>query len=282
LFGDNGLADARGADVTNPYGTDPGQQPQGLGNPGTQAPQFVAPGSQVPYGPPQYGPPQYGPYGPPSYPTQPPRAPQPPGPRKGSPSGPIVLVVVLALVAGIAFGGYALWQGMTPKPVTQATPTRPAARTTGQATSTSTSRSSASSGSSAANADCMAGDKITTSDFIAIVPASWSCNGEDGDISLSSTRDDAIWVEHDTGQGSVDDCTSQIDGMGTVSALPQEKWGGVTARAYEAVDSGDIYGVRCAVVGSQTWYLMYFPLDSKDDAAVRADVSRVMSTWVWK
>jgi len=27
---------------------------------------------------------------------------------------------------------------------------------------------------------------------------------------------------------------------------------------------------------------MYFPLDSKDDAAVRADVSRVMSTWVWK
>ena len=273
--------------MTNPYGTDPGQQPQGLGNPGTQAPQFVAPGSQVPYGPPQYGPPQYGPpqygpYGPPSYPTQPPRAPQPPGPRKGSPSGPIVLVVVLALVAGIAFGGYALWQGMTPKPVTQATPTRPAARTTGQATSTSTSRSSASSGSSAANADCMAGDKITTSDFIATVPASWSCDGDDGDISLSSTRDDAIWVEHDSGQGTVDDCTSQIDGLGTVSALPQEKWGGVTARAYQAVDSGDIYGVRCAVVGSQTWYLMYFPLDSKDDAAVRADVTKVMSTWVWK
>jgi len=91
--------------VTNPYGTDPGHQPQGLGNPGTQGPQFVAPGSQVPYGPPQYGQ-----YGPPSYPTQPPpqpygqnfqqqygqgyqppRAPQPPGPRKGSPSGPIVL-----------------------------------------------------------------------------------------------------------------------------------------------------------------------------------------------
>jgi hypothetical protein len=271
LFGDNGLADARGADVTNPYGTDPGQHPQGLGNPGTQAPQFVAPGSQVPYGPPPYGQ-----YGPPSYPTQPP----PPGPRKGSSSGPIVLAVILALVAGITFGGYALWQGMTPKPVTQATPTLPAARMTGQATSTS--RSSASSGSSAANAGCMAGDKITTSDFIAIVPASWSCDGEAGDISLSSTRGDAIWVEHNTGQGSVDDCTSQIDGMGTVSALPQEKWGGVTARAYQAVDSGDIYGVRCAVVGSQTWYLMYFPLGSKDDAAVRADVTKVMSTWVWK
>jgi len=36
------------------------------------------------------------------------------------------------------------------------------------------------------------------------------------------------------------------------------------------------------VVGSQTWYLMYFPLDSKDDADVRADVTKVMSTWVWK
>jgi hypothetical protein len=66
-----------------------------------------------------------------------------------------------------------------------------------------------------------------------------------------------------------------------VSALPQETWGGKTALAYQAVDSGDIYGVRCVVVGSQTW-LMYFPLDSKDDAAVRADVTKVMSTWDWK
>jgi len=281
--------------VTNPYGTDPGQQPQGLGNPGTQGPQFVAPGSQVPYGPPQYGQ-----YGPPSYPTQPPpppvygqdhqqpygqgyqppRAPQPPARRKSSSSGAIVLVVVLAVVAGIAFGGYALWQGMTPKPVTQATPTRATARTIGQATSTS--RSTASSGSTAVNADCMAGDKITTSDFIATVPASWSCDGADGDVSLSSTRDDAIWVEHDSGTGTAGDCTSRIDELGTVSALPQETWGGKTALAYQAVDSGDIYGIRCVVVGSQTWYLMYFPLDSKDDAAVRADVTKVMSTWVWK
>jgi hypothetical protein len=48
------------------------------------------------------------------------------------------------------------------------------------------------------------------------------------------------------------------------------------------VDSGDIYGVRCVVLGSQTWYLMYFPLSPKDDAAVRADVTKVLSTWVWK
>ncbi len=271
--------------MTNPYGTDPGQQPQGLGNPGTQGPHFVAPGSQVPYGPPQYGQnfqPPYGqgyqqPYG---QGYQPPRAPQPLAPRKSSSSGAIVLVVVLAVVAGIALGGYALWQGTTPKPVTQATPTRPTARTTGQATSTS--RSTASSGSPAAIADCMAGDKITTSDFIATVPASWSCDGADGDISLSSTRDDAIWVEHDSGTGTAEDCTSQIDDLGTVSALPQETWGGKTALAYQAVDSGDIYGIRCVVVGSQTWYLMYFPLDAKDDAAVRADVTKVMSTWVWE
>jgi hypothetical protein len=293
LFGDNGVADARGADVTNPYGTDPGQQPQGLGNPGTQGPQFVAPGWQVP------GPPRYGQYGPPSYPTQtppppvygqgyqqpygqgyqPPRAPQPPAPRKSS-SGVIVLVVVLAVVAGIALGGYGLWQGMTPRPVTQASPTRPTARTTGAATSTS--RPTASSGSRAANADCMAGDKITTNDFIAIVPASWSCDGAGGDISLSSTRDDAIWVEHDSGTGTAAECTSQIDDLGTVSALTQETWGGKTALAYQAVDSGDIYGIRCVLVGSQTWSLMYFPLDSKDDAAIRADVTKLMSTWVWK
>ena len=286
--------------MTNPYGTDPGHQPQGLGNPGAQGPQFIAPGAPGPYVQPQYGasypqpqgqPGQYGPYGPPSsYPTQPPpqpygqgyqppRAPQPP-PGKSSRSGAIVLVVVLAVVAGIALGGYAIWQGVSPKPVTQASPTRPTARTTGQATSTS--RATASSRSTAASTDCMAGDKITTSDFIATVPASWSCDGQDWDISLSSTRYDAIWVQHDSGSGDAEGCKGQIDGLGTVSALPQETWGGKTALAYQADDSGDIYGVRCVVVGSQTWYLMYFPLDSKDDAAVRADVTKVMSTWVWK
>ena len=284
--------------MTNPYGTDPGQQPHGLGNPGTQGPQFIAPGAPGPFVHPQYGasypqptgqPGQYGPYGPPSpYPTpppqpygqgyQPPRVPQPPG--KGSRAGAIVLVVVLVVVAGIALSGYAIWQGVSLKPVTQSSPTRPTARTTGQATSTS--QATTSSRSTAASADCMPGDMITTSDFIATVPASWSCDGEDGDISISSTRDDGIWVQHEMGTSDAEGCKAHIDGPGTMSTLPQETWGGKTAFAYEVDDSGDIYGVRCVVVGSQTWYLMYFPLDSKDDAAVRADVTKVMSTWVWK
>jgi len=311
--------------VTNPYGTDPGSQPQGLGTPVTQGPQFVAPGTPGQYGPPQYGPPQYGPPGPPqgpparpqyaqpgpygpppTYPMppppqpygqnfqqpygqnfqqpygqgyQPPRAPQPPSKRSSSPA--IVIVVVLALVVGIVFGGYAVWTSSTAKPVTQPTPTRQATGTTAGQPS-ATIRPTATSGTTAGSTDCAAGDTITASAFIATVPANWSCDGDDGDISITSTRSDAIWVDHGSGAGDAADCKSQIEELGPVTALPQESWGGKTALAYQAVDSGDIFGVRCAVVGGQAWYLMYFPLDANDDATVRADVTKVLSTWVWK
>jgi len=305
--------------VTNPYGNDPGSQPQGLGNPGGQGPQFVAPGSPGQYGPPPYGPPQYGPpqYGPPQYgppqnqpappygqpgpyaapgsygvsatrapqapaygPGYPPVLPQPPRKRSSS-TASVVVVVLLALVAGIAFGGYELYQGTLSKPVTQSTPSRPA-KTTAAVPAVS-GRPTATSGSTAGSADCISGDKITATDFVATVPANWSCDGDDGDISISSTRNDAIWVEHDAGTGDLAaDCTSQIEDLGTVSALPQETWGGKTAVAYAAVESDGIFGVRCVVVGGQTWYLMYFPLDAKDDGTVRTDVTSVMKTWVWK
>ena len=313
--------------MTNPYGNDPGAQPQGLGTPGSQGPQFVAPGQYGPpqYGPPQYGPPQsppaqpaqpygqpgpYGPYGPSgpygapgSYPPpaygarvssapqygqsyqQPPYGPgYPPAsqpPRRRSSSMVIVLVVLLALVAGIAFAGYTLYQGTRSTPVTQSTPSRPAKATaavpsvSGGPVATQAPRST--------DATCISGDKVTTSDFVATVPANWSCDGDDGDISISSTRNDAIWVEHDDGTGDLAaDCKSQVEDLGIVGELPKEAWGGKTAVAFRAVNSGDIFGVRCAVVGTQTWYLMYFPLDSKDDGTVRADVTTLMKTWAWK
>jgi len=314
--------------VTNPYGTDPGPQSQGLGTPGAQGPQFIAPGAPGQYGPPQYGPPQgplaqpfgsqgqppygqqgqppygqQGPYGapagyPPSQPygqgsQQPPsgsayqppygqgyRTTPPQRPRAGSASTVVVILVLVALVIGIAYGAYQLYQGTTVKPVTQPTPTH-AVRTT--AAPSVTTRPTTSSKATAATADCVSGDKISTGDFVATVPANWSCDGEDGDISIVSARDDSIWVEHDPGTGDLaSNCKSQIEDLGTVTALPPETWGGKTAVAYQAVDSGDIYGVRCAVVGGQTWYLLYFPFDPTDDASVRVDVTKVMTTWVWK
>ena len=338
--------------MTNPYGADPRSQPQGLGDPGNQGPEFVAPGTPgipgqygVPqYGPPQYGPPQYGatpgqpappqygqPWpsgapgsygasatpGPQAYPQQPmysqppssPQAPayaqgfqqpygpggQPPGygpgytpPKRKRSAGSIVIVLValVALVIGVSYGASQLFRG-TSKPVTQASPIRPtktAAAGVSASTRPTVSSGSSTTGRSTANiAVCTGGDKITTAAFVATVPANWSCDGDDGDISISSTQDDAIWVEHDGGTGDVStDCQAQIADLGTVSALPPETWGGKTTVAYQAVDSGDIFGVRCAIVGGQTWYLMYFPLDATDDAAVRADVTTVMATWVWK
>jgi hypothetical protein len=164
--------------------------------------------------------------------------------------------------------------------VTQPTPTH-AVRTTAQPSATT--RPTTSSNATAATPDCISGDKISTSEFVATVPVNWSCDGEEGDISIVSTRDDSIWVEHDPGTGDLaSDCTSQIEDLGTVTALPQETWGGRKAVAYQAVDGSDIYGVRCAVASGQTWYLLYFPLDPADDASVRADVTKVMTTWTWK
>jgi hypothetical protein len=187
----------------------------------------------------------------------------------------------MALVAGIAFGAYELYRGTTFTPATQSTPSRPG-RTAASGPS-ATIRPSATSGSTAGSTNCISGDKITTAAFVATVPANWSCDGDDGDISLSSTRDDAIWVEHDGATGDLStDCQSQMADLGTVTALEWEIWGGKLAVAYQAVDGDSIFGVRCAVVGAQTWYLMYFPLDAQDDATVRADVTTVMATWVWK
>jgi hypothetical protein len=192
-----------------------------------------------------------------------------------------VVVLLLALVAGIAVGGYQLYQGTRAKPVTQSTPSRPAKTTVG--VPSSPGRLTPTTASTAGSADCVSGDKITTGDFVATVPSNWSCDGDDGDISISSTRNDALWVEHDAGTGDLEaDCKAQLQDLGTVTTLSQETWGGKTAVAYQAVDSDDIFGVRCAVVGGQTWYLMYFPLDAKDDGTVRADVTTLMRTWAWK
>ena len=308
--------------MTDPYGTDPRSQPQGLGTPGSQGPQFIPPGAPGQYGPgygppqgtPSYGPPpqaygqqaqpvhgqpvqpaygQPGPYGAPQQPYaaplgqsyQPPYGqgyppPGPPAPRNRSSSTVLVVVVLVALIAGISLAASQLYAATNANPVTQATPTRTITR----AQSVPASATGRPTGAATAGNDtCVSGDKITTASFVAIVPANWSCDGDDGDISISSTRNDAIWVKHDAGStDEAGDCQSWIDGLGTISPLPQESWGGKPALAFQASDQGDIYGVRCAVAGGQTWYLMYFPLDPKDDAIVRADVTKVMSTWVWK
>jgi hypothetical protein len=192
----------------------------------------------------------------------------------------LVVVVLVALVTGIGFGASVLFQG-TPKPVTQQSPARPAKTASG---GTSASVRPTATGSTTANgALCASGDTITTARFVALVPANWSCDGDDGDISISSTNDDAIWVEHGAGTGDLAvDCKTQVEDIGNVTPLPQETWGGKAAISYTTEDSDGILGVRCAIAGGQTWYLLYIPFESKDDAKVRTDVTTVMKTWVWK
>ncbi|HET7723377.1 MAG TPA: hypothetical protein VFK68_01960, partial [Propionibacteriaceae bacterium] len=190
-------------------------------------------------------------------------------------------LVVIAVLTGVGWGGWQVYRGTVRTPATQATPTRPT-RTVSAAPSVVRSTlppSAATRGST----DCVSGDRITTDAFVATVPASWSCDGDDGDVSITSTRSDAIWVQHDAGSGDpAGDCKAQLEGLGDVTPLPSETWGGRTALAFQAVDSGDVFGVRCVVVGSQSWYLMYFPLDARDDASVRGDVTTLLRTWVWR
>ncbi len=291
--------------MTTPYGTDPGSYPQGLGDPQNQGPQFVAPGSYgTPGTPGAYGtnePPGStglpGAYGS-SYPLQP-SPPYPPGPPQPGyqypqpysrgfsprptrlPTRALIVLMVLAVIAAGIIGGYELNRKAIGDPVTQPTPTLP---TRSVSMAPPAVRVTAGSSAAATNGtECTAGDRITTDLFVATVPANWSCDGDEGDVSITSTRSDAIWVEHATSSADPrGDCRAQLEGLGDLTALPQESWGGRTALAYQTVDRGDIFGVRCVVVGTQTWYLMYFPLDAADDAAVRADVTALVSTWVWR
>jgi hypothetical protein len=258
---------------SQPYPQGPQQAYPGAqqASPGPQ--QAYPPGPQQPgYGYPRYGPGPQQPHGPV---FTPPRRPQP---RRSS--APVVVVVVLAILAGVLVGGYELYRSATGGPATQPTPTRPTRPVSLPPVVRATGAASA---QASQGMQCEAGDRITTDTFVAIVPASWSCDGDDGDVSITSTRSDAIWVEHDAGSGDpTGDCKAQLDGLGDLMVLPPETWGGKPALAFEAVESGDIFGVRCVVVGSQTWYLMYFPLDAGDEAAVRADVTSLLSTWLWK
>lgn len=272
------------------YGAHPGPYPQQPSPYGQQS------------GPYQPGPsPQAGPYAPPGpspqgapmpYPSRPASAggppqygqgfqPAPPPRTSRRPSGVLVVLVAVAVLTGLLYTGYELYRGTLDTPVTQATPTRPT-RTVAAAPSVARASTATSSATRGAP-DCLSGDRITTDDFVATVPASWSCDGDDGDVSITSTRSDAIWVEHDAGSGDpTGDCKAQLEGLGDLTPLPSETWGGRTALAFQATDSGGIFGVRCVVVGSRSWYLMYFPLDAGDDAAVRADVTTLIRTWVWR
>ncbi len=278
--------------MTSPYGSDP-NQPQGLGVPGARGPQFVPPSAPSTYGPPLvppsrpvYTPPPVNPYGPPpgAYGTGPgygqgptfPPYPQfsPPPRRRASPW--LIILVVVAVIAG-AVVTYALARPALPSAVTQPTPTRPTSKATKSASPTSKV-------STAPDVieDCDSGQTVATSLFSATVPLHWACDGADGDISISSMDDDSIWAYHVDGVEGDADCRAQLLGMGTLEALPDEAWGSVTAHAYRSDDSGDVYGVRCAVVGNRTWYLVYYPNLSDDETSVKKTVSAFMRSWVWK
>ncbi len=94
--------------------------------------------------------------------------------------------------------------------------------------------------------ECVAGDKITTARFVATVPANWFCDGDDGDISWSSSTYSGLWVDHESGTFGPDDCADQLYGTARSRRSPTRPWGGVTAKGFRSVDGEDVYGVRCA------------------------------------
>ncbi len=259
----------------SPYGgPPPGPQPPFQQNPyGQSAGQPLS--GQNPYGSPPHQPPN--PYQAPSGFT----------PRRSSRSGlPIVLGTIVAVLA-LGVVGWVVLRPTGPTAAVQPTPARPtrAAATTATSVSSTKTTSPAKAASSAATdpvTQCVAGDKITTARFVATVPTNWFCDGDDGDISLSSATYSGLWVDHEVGSFGATDCADQLTDFGKVEALPDESWGGVPAKAFRAADGDDVYGVRCAVVAGQTWYLLYYPHDAKGETSVRADVTTILKTWVWK
>ena len=310
-----GVPGARGPQFmppSGPFGTPPAVPSYAPSD--TSAPQAPAYGTPAygtpPYGtPPQGSPPPYGqnPYGPiggqnpygqnaygalPPNPYQAPAGYTPP-PRKSPRSGLLIVVgAIVAVLALMVVGWVVLRPGTGSTTAIQPTPSRPtrtAATTATTAKTDSTTKATAStksatSGPSAADpvSVCVAGDKITTATFVATVPTNWFCDGDGGDISWSSATYSGLWVDHVNGTFGPDDCADQLYDLGTVEALPDETWGGVTAKAFRSAVANDVYGVRCAVVAGQTWYLLYYPKDAKGEQGVRADVATILKTWVWK
>lgn len=309
--------------MTNPYGNEPGQHPEGLGVPGAQGPQFVPPpgayGSPPqqpqygPYGTPPQNPPSFGPppgpapqlgqnpygqnpYGQNPYGGQPPyQPPNPyqaptgftPPPRTSSRSGLLIAIGAVVAVLALVVVGYAVLRPTTGGTTAiQPTPSRPTktAATTATTKTTGGTKTTAPTASTPADpvTECVAGDKITTPEFVATVPANWFCDGDDGDISWSSSTYSGLWVDHESGTLGPDDCADQLYGQGKVEAVPDETWGGVTAKGFRSVDGEDVYGVRCVVVKGRTWYLLFYPHDAKGEAGVRTDITTIMKTWVWK
>ncbi len=275
-----------------PFGGPPPGPPQSYGqnaygqNPSGQNP-YGQPG-QNPYGQPQ-----------PVNPYQAPTGFVPPA-KKSSRSGLLIAIGAVVVVLALSVVGWVVLRpGTGTTTAVQPTPSRPtrtAATTATTAKSGSTTKAATTSTKSATGVppatgagsatspvtECVAGDRITTATFVATVPANWFCDGDDGDISLSSATYSGLWVDHEDGTYGPEDCADQLYGYGTVEALPDESWGGVTASAYRSAEGTDIYGVRCAVVAGQTWYLFYYPHDAKGEAGVRADVTTILKTWVWK
>lgn len=291
---------------SGPFGTPPAAPSYApTHTPAPQPPAYGTPAyGSAPYGsPPQGPPPPYGqnPYGPnggqnpyrqnaygapPPNPYQAPAGYMPP-PRKSSRSGLLIVVGASVAVLALVVAGWAVLRpGTGTTTAIQPTPSRPtraAATTATTAKTGSTTKATAPTTSATGPVtECVAGDKITTATFVATVPTNWFCDGDDGDISLSSATYSGLWVDHENGTSGPDDCADQLYDLGTVEALPDESWGGVTAKAFRSADGNDAYGVRCAVVAGQTWYLLYYPHDAKGEPGVRADVTTIMKTWVWK
>jgi hypothetical protein len=194
--------------------------------------------------------------------------------------GLVVAVLSLVVVAWVVIrAGSGTTTAVQPTP---SRPTKTAASTATTAKTGSTKSATNAPSTTSAVTECVAGDKITTARFVATVPANWFCDGDDGDVSLSSATYSGLWVDHEEGTFGPGNCADQLSGYGTVDPLPDELWGGVTAKAYRSVDGNDVYGVRCAVVSGQTWYLIYYPHDAKGETSVRADVTTILKSWVWK
>jgi hypothetical protein len=247
-----------------PYGQEPPgyvQQPQGYG-------QQPPPYGQQPYGAPQ-GQPGQNPYGQANSAWSPPGGAPPQPPKKKSHVGVIVAVVAIVVVLIVA-GGAALL-------VSQA---QSAIKTvTGVSKAPTSSTTTAGSGG-ALEASC-SGSTIDGSGFSAQIPTGWSCTSMSGGLILSDKKYDTLMVMDISGTSDAAAACASLSTAGTVTALPDTKWGGKTAKTVSTDSGGSKVHMRCVSVNDSVYYLMGIPISGTYDEVV-AGADALTGAWTWK
>jgi hypothetical protein len=185
-------------------------------------------------------------------------------------------------IAVVLVGGAGLWLALRPK-TTIATGTITSANPTTSATKASTSaatKATTTSKTSSGDATC-SGSTIVSDAYSATVPKGWECSGQSGTLMITDAKFDTLMVMTIPSSTDAAKVCSGLSSGGTLTELPDTKWGGKTAKTADVASGSTKMHVRCVSAGGSVYYLMAIPITGKY-ADIVAGSDALTSGWTWK